>query len=299
MPRRWSLSLARALIGALAALAAASAVAAADDAFDYDRTAPLELSTGPAQRLAPGVTSRTVRFASPSGHTVTGELIAGSQTGSHPGVLFVHWLGDPKTTNHTEFEADAIALARRGATSLLVDAVWARTDWFDTVGVSDEADVLQARGQVVDLRRALDVLAVQKGVDADRIAYVGHDFGAMFGALLAGADARPRVFVLMAGVPTLSEWYLLGKTHPHRDDYVKALDALDITGSLSRSKAKAMLFQFSAHDKYVSPDRAQAFASASTLPRGVFVYDVDHSLKARAAYADRQAWLVEQVFTHQ
>ncbi len=242
------------------------------------------------------MTARDVSFASPSGRRVTGEIISGSRPGARPGVLFVHWLGEPKTTNHTEFEKDAIALARRGATSVLVDAMWAKANWFDSVGVSDAADVRQAAGQVIDLRRALDVLERQKGVDPARIAYVGHDFGAMFGALLAGVDARPRVFVLMAGVPTMSEWYLLGKTHAHRDDYVKALDVLDITGGLGGSKAKAFLFQFAQHDRYIAPDRAARFSDGSPLPRAVMTYDADHSLSIPAAFADRQAWLREQLF---
>ncbi len=83
----------------------------------------------------------------------------------------------------------------------------------------------------------------------------------------------------MAGVPTLSEWYLLGKTHPQKDAYVRALDALDITASLGRSKAKAFLFQFAARDHYITADRAAAFASASPLPRAVMTYDADHGAR--------------------
>ena len=47
-----------------------------------------------------------------------------------------------------------------------------------------------------DLRRALDVLLAQPGVDPKRIAYVGHDFGAMYGAVLAGVDRRVSVWAL-------------------------------------------------------------------------------------------------------
>jgi len=65
--------------------------------------------------------------------------------------------------------------------------------------------------QVIDLRRALDLLAAQPGLDHDRIAFVGHDFGAMTGALLAGADKRPRWYVLMAATTSFPAWYLPGK----------------------------------------------------------------------------------------
>jgi hypothetical protein len=209
-------------------------------------------------------------------------------------VLFVHWLGDAKTTNHTEFEKDAVALASRGVTSLLVDAMWSDSSWFDKVGTSAQEDVAQARSQLAALRASLDFLVTDLGADPKRIAYVGHDFGAMFGALLAGEDSRPRVFVLMAGVPTLSEWYLLGKPHP--EGYASALDKLDITGSLGRSKARAFLFQFAAHDKYIAADRAHAFASAAPLPHTVATYDADHGLAVQAAFSDRLAWLDAQLF---
>jgi len=248
---------------------------------------------GPVRTLAPKITARPILVGE---GCAKGEIISGPSVGLHPGVLFVHWLGDAPTTNHTEFEADAIALAKRGVTSVLIDAMWSKSDWFDKVGVSADADVAQAKAQLGDLSAALDLLERQKGVDPRRIAYVGHDFGAMFGALLAGDDPRPSYVVLMAGVPTLSEWYLLGKTHPQKDAYVRALDALDITASLGRSKAKAFLFQFAAHDHYIAADRAAAFAAASPLPRAVMSYDADHSLAAPQAAADRRAWLLEHLF---
>ncbi len=282
---------------ALALVFSATAPALADD-FTYDASAPLHAIYGPARKLGATVTSRSLVFTAPSGHKVTGEVISGAAPDPHPGVLFVHWLGDPKTTNHTEFEPDAIALAKHGVTSVLVDAMWAKDGWFDTVGSSAPDDLKGVSDQVVELRRGLDVLMAQKGVDPHRVAYVGHDFGAMFGTLLAGVDHRPSVYVLMAGVPTFSEWYLLGKIHPQRDAYVAALAGLDTTPSLNRSKARAVLFQFSAHDHYITPERAALFASTTILPKGEFFYDADHSLAVPQAFADRQAWLGEQLFGH-
>jgi acetyl esterase/lipase len=163
------------------------------------------------------------------------------------------------------------------------------------VGKSADDDLAQAREQLAELRAALDVLALQPSVDPARIAYVGHDFGAMFGALLAGVDPRPRVFVLMAGVPTLSQWYLLGKTHPDRAAYVAALDGLDIRKSLAASHAKGFLFQFAGRDHYVKPQDATGFLEAAPLPRGQFTYDAEHDLETPQAHADRLAWLTEQL----
>ncbi len=99
-----------ALAIALAGAFFLAAPALADD-FAYDASAPLHAVYGPVHKLGPNVTSRSLVFTAPSGHKVIGEVVCGIAPGPHPGVLFVHWLGDPKTTNHTEFEPDAIALA--------------------------------------------------------------------------------------------------------------------------------------------------------------------------------------------
>ena len=97
-----------------------------------------------------------------------------SVPGAHPGALFVHWLGDkPETTNLTEFEPDALVLARDGVTSVLIDAMWSAPGWFNKVRTPG-SDYDNSIKQVVDLRRALDLLLAQADVDRGRIAYVGH-----------------------------------------------------------------------------------------------------------------------------
>lgn len=281
------------VLGICLAFTAPALVAA--PSYSYDASKPAKLTLGATRTQADGVVTQDVSFKSPTGNTVTGELVTGSGSGPHPAVLFVHWLGEPATTNHTEFEPDAIALAKKGVTSLLVDTMWSAPKWFDGIGKSAEADVRVTENQVIDLRRALDVLAAQPSVDPKRIAYVGHDFGAMFGALLSSVDTRPSVYVLMAGIPVMTDWYLLGKTIPDQAGYLAKLSPFDIAGSLSRSKASAYLFQFASHDHYISQDQAGAFSKAAPLPRGVFVYDTDHSLAVPQAAADRQAWLEEHL----
>jgi hypothetical protein len=47
-----------------------------------------------------------------------------------PAILWVHWLGDPATTNRTEFLEEAVQFARVGVTSLLVDALWSQPSWY-------------------------------------------------------------------------------------------------------------------------------------------------------------------------
>jgi fermentation-respiration switch protein FrsA (DUF1100 family) len=242
---------------------------------------------------AHAIVRREISFSTPSG-PVHGEIVTPQRGKNHAGVLFVHWLGDRKTTNLTEFQSDAVQLAGEGVTSLLVDAMWAKPHWF-TQGRSTQTDYRNSTDQVIALRRALDVLLAQPGVDANRIAYVGHDFGAMYGALLSGIDPRPRWFVFMAGTITFSEWYLLGKKPADIPAYVAQMAPIDPMPYLSQLKARGFLFQFAAKDPYITTEHEMRFFSAAPLPRAMYVYDAGHSLTVPQASRDRLNWLLERL----
>ena len=118
----------------------------------------------------------------------------------------------------------------------------------------------------------------------------------MTGALLAGADKRPRWYVLMAATTSFPAWYLLGKKVSDRDSYLAQMAPIDVLKALRQSHADAYVFQFSTHDEYVSADDADKMFAAAPAPRGAFFYDTDHALNTPLAFADRQAWLVEHLF---
>jgi predicted esterase len=208
-----------------------------------------------------------------------------------PAVLWVHWLGEPATTNHTEFMSDAQALAKRGVVSMLVDMPWSQPKWFTDLRTPED-DYAATIAQVVSLRRALDCLTAVKGVDTTRIAYVGHDFGAMDGALLLATDDRPAYAVFMT--PTLSywEWYLLGKQPTDPAAYVARMSAFDLPGWLAQGKQKAIMLQFGQNDEYVS--QATGIALRNAVPnrdRTFKAYKLDHALDDVTAHDDRVTWL--------
>jgi hypothetical protein len=298
---RFAASAAFAALFALA-IATASAEPLPVSAFDYT---PTSFNTDAVMRDAGDGTTRGVVTYKIGNRTQTAEIIEPSARGvaaatARPGVLFVHWLGDAPTTNHTEFEADAVALAKRGAVCLLLDAMWSTTiaanknDWYEN-GRSTATDYANSIQQVIDLRRGIDIL-LNLYADPNRIAYVGHDFGSMYGAVLAGVDTRPKYFVLMAGNPSFSNWYLLGKKPADVPAFIKQMAPLDPEPYLARSTAKGFLFQFATHDDYITSAEAQTFAAAAPLPRGVFLYNTDHAMKVADAAADRVAWLETRLF---
>ncbi|GAC1361102.1 MAG: hypothetical protein NVSMB31_20920 [Vulcanimicrobiaceae bacterium] len=274
-------------LGALGASAQGATLPAS--AFAYDASAPLGIRVT-STRHDGALTIEEITFPSPRGGTIHGQLILPRAKMHRGGVLFVHWLGDPKTTNLSEFHRDAMTVAQRGNVALSIDAMWAKPKWYDT-GRSTDTDYANSIHQVIDLRRALDVLLSQPGIAPHRIAYVGHDFGAMYGAVLSGIDPRPRWYVLMAGNPSFSKWYLYGKKPADVAAFVAQMAPLDPLPYLSSSKAEEFLFQFANKDDYITADEAQSFAAAAPLPHGTFLYKADHSLDVPEAFSDRIGWL--------
>lgn len=196
----------RSLAAPLAALALLAAAPASPPAFEHAGT----VCSRPLLAGRPGA---TLLFGGAAPDRTNAVIVAPSEPKNAPAVLWVHWLGETATTNHTEFMSDAEALASHGVVSLLVDMPWSQKDWFTTVR-SAQSDYADTIAQVVTLRRALDCLTQIRGVDKAHVAFVGHDFGAMDGALMLAVDDRVQYAVLMT--PTLSfwEWYLLGNSRP-------------------------------------------------------------------------------------
>lgn len=279
---------------ALMLLAMVAGSSAAGVSYDYDRTASLELTTEDSHSLRGGVRVDDVVFNAGSGVVHAALVEPTDASSAMPGVLFVHWLGDPATTNRTEFLADAEWLARRGVVSLVPDQPWAAPHWFESVR-SAQTDDRDSIAEVIALRRSLDALLATPGVDPRAIAYVGHDFGAMYGALLAGTDPRPEYYVFMAPTLTLAEWFLLDTQRPPADPaaYTARMRAFDIPAALGHATMHASLLQFAAHDRYVPKAKAEAFAAAVPAnDRTVRTYDADHSLAIDAATDERRDWLL-------
>jgi dienelactone hydrolase len=152
-----------------------------------------------------GVTTRDVTYESVDGRIVSALVVSPAEAGRHPALLFLHWYATTEPDgNRTEFLDDATALAGRGVVSLLPEQQF---PWHQPPS-GLEADHQAVIDQVVDLRVGLDLLLALPGVDADRVAVVGHDFGGMYAALLAGVDRRVDAAVVMAGVPHFADWYL-------------------------------------------------------------------------------------------
>src|SRR5438132_6580955 len=91
---------------------------------------------------------------------------------------------------------------------------------------------------VIDLRRSVDLLLSRRDIDRKRIGFVGHSFGAHTGVLLASVEKRIKVYVIMAGGPSLTEFLRTSTipgvvevrntlTNPQQENYFTPLVRVD------------------------------------------------------------------------
>ncbi|HVP60069.1 MAG TPA: hypothetical protein VMT11_05900 [Myxococcaceae bacterium] len=207
-----------------------------------------------------------------------------------PAVLWVHWLGEPATSNRTEFLDEAVALAQLGAVSLLVDTLWSQPGWYEQRAMDEDPAAFTT--QVVSLRRGLDLLGQEPGVDPGKLAVVGHDFGGMTGVLAAGADGRPRCHVLLALTPRFEQWmfYDSKKRPTDEQEYRRRLAPLDPIDALPALEGP-LLVQLAQQDFYVPAEQIEVWRKATAGRGELRTYATSHAMEAPQVRRDREEWL--------
>ena len=158
--------------------------------------------------------------------------------GPFAGVIYLHGLGAGNSTR-AQFLDEAVAMAQRGAIGLLVQGYF---PWMANPA-GDERDRPLITGQVAELRRAIDFLLVQPGVDPDRLGFVGHDFGATYGGTLAGVEHRLKTYVL-AGNDRLRT--NAGLDIPSSEKYFRSSTISTRTQYIYQASPASVFFQFGA-----------------------------------------------------
>ncbi len=262
--------------------------------FAYDRSTPFDLREE-SSREQDGIIVKDVSYIAyaPQRGRVKAYLVTPVRAGNHAGVVFFHWYGSPNG-NRDQFLDEAVSLARQGVVSLLIQGHFPWVEpWTDA-----QADRKRVVAQTIEVRRALDLLLSQPGVDRKRIGYVGHDYGAMYGSIVAGVDKRVKAYVMMAGMGSFSDWSLkFWKATAARGEevYRQAMKEVDPTIYISRATPAALLFQFANTDKYITRAEATTFYNAASNQKEIKWYDAEHDLNVEAARKDRGEWLRRQL----
>ena len=209
---------------------------------------------------------------------------------SAPGVLWLHWLGEINN-DRSEYLPEAITLAGEGVVSVLP------LGYFPWVPNPDgtTGDVTLVENQVAAFGRALDRLAGVRAVDESRIALVGHDYGAMYGAILADSDERISTMVLQAPDALMGNWFAqfwLQLEGAERDAYLALFDGLDPVDHTARLGDR-VFFQWAEDDSFIGQDVRDAYAASSPDADVTLYPNQDHEFRD-SARVDRLTFLRER-----
>lgn len=273
--------------------------------FSYDATAPLNVQLGKPEPCE-GAEVTAISFSGAQS-PVSALLVTPSRKGKYPAIIFV-----PDYGRRDEFLPEALLRARAPAPviSLLIDGPqerpvgWRRS--FNALSDSDNDRDIH-RQAVIDIRRGIDMLAGRSDVDAGRIAYVGHGYGANWGAILSSLETRIRAYALIAGFPSLADLmesddsdmanlrFSLGAERFAR--YQASISAVDPIRFSPFWAGAPILFQFGRFDQFVPRAQAERLVHSIPQPQKVIFYDAGHSVNDPRAMADRSEFLARSMVT--
>lgn len=261
---------------------------------DYDRDQPFVFRVV-GKQSENGVESQLLVTSSPFGYRRMVELIQPEGQESRAAILYVHWYEpEAKDSNRSQFVSEATEMAKCGAACLLIETLWSDSAFF--LKRTQEDDPENSIQQVVDIRRAMGFLLNQPNVDPNRIAYVGHDFGGMYGVLAGSLDKRPTHYVIMAATPRFPDWYLyLPKLEGDaREAFITQMSEIDPITHVGNLSPAPILFQFATNDFHVPTERAEEFFNAAQEPKEMRWYEAGHGLNEKATQ-ERKQWLINML----
>lgn len=218
----------------------------------------------------------------------------GGKRNQYAGVLDLHWF-EPGfvSADNSEFLPEAIALAQRGVVSVLPQQ---RFPWAgDPVG--DPSDRTAVENGVADARAALDYLAGQRGVDPHRLAVVGHDYGAMYGTVLAETDPRVLAAVHVALDARWANWFdlfWLGLDGEEEAAYFALFAGLDPVDNVGRLGDR-QFFQWAETDFFIPAAIREQFAAAAPSAPATTYSRVSHAMDLLTVESDRVEFLRQQL----
>jgi pimeloyl-ACP methyl ester carboxylesterase len=236
-----------------------------------------------------------ITYPGPDGEPVVAYLISPAAPAPDPGpaVLAWHWLDtEAPDGDRTQFVDEAVALAGFGVTSLLPQG---RFPWTEAPTTAT-ADVAAIEAEVGRLHLGLELVSGRPGVDATRLAVVGHDFGGMLATVAAARRPGLRALVVIAATPRWGDWFLpFWPITDDRIDYLRTLRPLDPIERIGDVAPTPVLFQFGRQDFFIAAMTGLEFRGAAADGAELIAYDEDHGMRGAQIRADRLAFLARHL----
>ncbi|MBP6528851.1 MAG: hypothetical protein KA260_01935 [Burkholderiales bacterium] len=267
--------------------------------FDYAKSASVPAIAGGVFRK-PGCCDVTEwRLTRTTGGEVEVTVIAPIKKAKakHPTVLWLHREGSE--VKRAMFVQEAEALAASGIASLLVELPFKQPYVHRANNNEGDADVI--RNAVMDARRAMDWAGARPEFNIDKLAVVGHRYGAWAAALLTAVDPRVDAAVLMSPPGKPSGWLQVTeqpRAKKFREsfdkeawtNYLLAIEPLDPEKWVGFAAPAKLHFQFASSDAWVQTLEQVDLYRAASQPKTRLMFDSDEMLNEDAR-KDRQAWL--------
>lgn len=223
----------------------------------------------------------------------------------HPCVVVAHGLGGSKEDARPIF--DALALAGMGGIAIDDRLHGERGDAAARrAAVDDPRELARAmQGTIVDLRRAVDVLAQASQCDRSRLSYLGLSFGGFLGALVAALDDRIEAPALLSAggawvevLRTTSE--SIGARYRNASPAFLArahreLDPFDPDRWVFKIAPRPVFLVNGEQDTVVVPAASRPLHAAAFEPKKSYWYDGGHvpeGSNAVRVIAELTAWFV-------
>jgi dienelactone hydrolase len=271
--------------------------------FAYDSSNPLNLKMGNTEEVG-NIKVVEISYDSPKTGRVPGYLVLPAGPGPFGGIVYMHW----GQGNKGEWLSEGVEMAKRGAVCITIDAPYWRPD----VPQPPENQKAEAERDgyiqmIVDLRRAVDVLVGRGDVDPKRIAYVGHSLGATWGGPLAAVEKRIKMFVLMGGLPSLTNYdddsfyaEVQRASTPRSEfqKYVAVIEPYNPEHFVANTGPARIYFQWAKHDMFISKHSADEYYNAVGGPKEQHWYFTSHEFNDSESCRDRREWLTKGLGLH-
>jgi dienelactone hydrolase len=213
--------------------------------------------------------------------------------GPYPAVIYLHGQGGDRL----EMLYTASWLAGRRAVALTVESPYSPNRAIElgpgVEGLRKERD--RTVQQIVELRRAVDLLQSLPQVDDDKIGFVGYSAGARTGAILAGVEPRIHAFVFMSGGEDSVDEFMSLVSKEDQDEVRPLLEDTDGLKYIARASPSKLFFQAGRRDKVVPRDALETLIRAGSQPKKVTWYDAGHDLAVPKAQRDQLDWLADML----
>ncbi len=274
--------------------------------FNYNLRAPLNFQQRDVEKRGK-VLIIDMEYSGADDDHVPAWLVVPQGDGPFPGIVWGHWMNEKSPRrNRDEFLEEAVALANSGVMSVLIDTPMVRPNYVEE---SIEKEPLRwaeqfsdtERQEVIDLRRAVDLLLSRRTIDKNRIGYVGHSYSAHAGAILAGVEKRISTFVLMTGSYTDEESVRAATSggefkwrqavgEQGVNEYFSNYAWDDPAHYLGHTETQSIFLQFASKDQTTRVQAQKYLDRFSAKDKKLEFYDAGHALN-HAALIERDRWL--------